>query len=100
LLRLGLCGPRWVLSWWVLALGGERCPAPARNEGLESAFECASWQQNAAPALQTLDADVRPEAHDAPFIAAAGMNLAQAHDIVDVYVNWHNLVSSISGELH
>jgi hypothetical protein len=43
-------------------------------------------------ALAAADADIRSEAHDLPFIAAAGVPLAHAHDIPETDLTiWHVL---------
>lgn len=37
------------------------------------------------------DANVRAEPHDGPFIAAARVRFAQAHDVIQSHIQWHNV---------
>jgi hypothetical protein len=41
-------------------------------------FEFGARQENAPPALHTTQTYISPQAHNQPFIAAAGMDFAQA----------------------
>jgi hypothetical protein len=46
---------------------------------LQSPFERGALQEQAAPALQAAQADVRAKTRNLPVVAAAGMGLSQSH---------------------
>jgi len=64
-----------------------------RYQALEPAPEVTTWQENSAPALPTANADVGPQAHDLPLVAAARMGLAQSDNVAEVKLqrclHWH-----------
>src|SRR5262245_63029147 len=53
----------------------------ARDDGLRPLFHFAPGEQNPPVARQALQADVRAQAHDAPFVTAAGVRFPQTQDI-------------------
>lgn len=65
------------------------------HKGFESFLEVTAGKKHATTTSFALDANVRTDAHDAPFITAAGMWFSQTNDIFDVYFNRHS-ESSVS----
>src|SRR5437868_2171758 len=63
----------------------------ARYERFQAALELGAGEQNSMLALEAAQTDVRPEADDAPFVAAAGMGLPQADDILQTKFDDHAL---------
>jgi hypothetical protein len=49
-----------------------------RNDFPRAALKVCAWDQHAPPALYTAQANISPQAHNQPLIAAAGVNFAQA----------------------
>jgi hypothetical protein len=59
------------------------------NKGFNSTLKDASLQQDTALALEALNADVRTQPYHLPLIAAAGVLLLEADDIIQPYLHYH-----------
>jgi hypothetical protein len=59
---------------------------PALHDCFCALLDLAAGEENAAVAGEAFEADVGPEAHHAPFVAAARVRLAEAEDIVEVEI--------------
>jgi hypothetical protein len=51
-----------------------------------------TWQEDAPPATEAAETDVRPDPNDDPVGRATGVLLAQAHNIVDLDVERHQFL--------
>jgi hypothetical protein len=59
------------------------------NQCFDSALKDASLQQNAALALEALDADVSTQPDHLPLIAAARVLFLQTDNIIQPYLHYH-----------
>jgi hypothetical protein len=71
----------------------ERCPIDNGSVSLfgrdnlpDSTLENMPLQENAATALETLDADIGSQSDHLPLVTAAGVDLLQANYIVDMNI--------------
>lgn len=72
------------------AMGWSGCwGRAARYHGLGALFHLAAGEQDAPPARQAFQADVRAQAHHPPLVAAARMRLTQTEDVVEAKVEGH-----------
>ena len=58
----------------------------AGDGGLGALFDLAAGEEDAPAAGEADEADVGAEADDTPFVAAAGVGLAEAEDVVEAEV--------------
>jgi hypothetical protein len=56
------------------------------HEGLEPPVEDTARQEHPSPTGGAADADIRPDTHDLPLVAAARVRFAQADHIADAHV--------------
>ena len=54
------------------------------DEGRQPPFQLRSSEQNAVAAALAAQTDIGPEANDLPLVVAAGVRLAQSHDVAQV----------------
>jgi hypothetical protein len=57
------------------------------DEGDDAPLQHRPCQENAVLALLAANPDIRPQAHDLPTIATAGVRLAQLEDVADVQLH-------------
>lgn len=72
--------------------GGLVYSGAAGDVGLGALLELAAGEKHAPVAVEADEADVGAEADDAPVVAAAGVGLAQAQDIIEAEVLRHRLI--------
>jgi hypothetical protein len=70
----------------------------AGDVGFGALFDFAAGEEDAPAAGEADEADVGAEADDAPVVAAAGVGLAQAEDVVEAEVLGHgSIISGVKG---
>jgi hypothetical protein len=61
--------------------------------------QIAALHQDSMPASLALDADIRPQPHHFPFLAAAGMGFAQLEDIAQSKILKHAFIIPSPGSI-
>jgi hypothetical protein len=74
---------------WLLVALDRNLTAAASHECLDTLFEFTTGEEHTSTARLAHHPDIRPQAHDLPFISAARMRLAQAHLITQSNFQHH-----------
>ena len=82
-----------------LGMGVLRSFGAAADELLDALFDFAPGEEDAPAAGGANQADVGAETHDAPLVAAAGVGLAQAKDVVEAQVEHAGIITAANTQL-
>jgi hypothetical protein len=65
---------------------------PSAHDRFDPLGEIAALHQDSMPASLALDADIRPQPHHLPFLAAAGMGFPQLDNIAQSKIRKHAFI--------
>jgi hypothetical protein len=68
-----------------------------RNKFLDPPLEDAAGEADAMLALKAFDADIRPQPHHLPLVAAARVRLLKANNVTELDIHGYIMIRGLTG---